>query len=164
MWRKVSPSTWEQLEKKAQQFHNTKLSYKSTAETQWGMDAKRRINVRLAGLIGEALVASELGWRQNLRLMPGGDGGYDFPGIDVKTSTFISDPHLKVAPDKLTDGKIYVLVAVDMRERKASIVGHATAEMIRSKNYTKDYGGYGETMYLTSSDLTPGLPVVTTTN
>ena len=159
-WRAIKEATWDNLFSVAKQMHQVKLGYRSTVETQWNMDEGKRIMVRLAGLIGEALVASELGLKLNLNVLRQGDGGYDFPGIDVKTSTFLSDPHLKVPPSQVKEEKFYVLTVVDLNQRRARVAGYATCDMVR-KAPQRNYGN-GPMHFIRASELIAGLPPVGT--
>lgn len=155
-WRQISQKTWDICDTFAKAIDDDKRHLGDS--TYWNK------NAHFVGLIGEALVANVLKLPINLELIRGGDGKLDFqpPGdllpIDVKTSTFLRDPHLKAHPNELKRDKLFVLVVVDLKQRKARICGSATSqELLKAQrvNY-----GYGLMCSLPEDMLTPGIPSV----
>ena len=146
-WRPISSDTWN----RCRDFSNTldlkKKSYKSSK--YWNPDA------HFIGTIAESLVGVLIGSHPNLDIQSAGDGGHDFKGTDVKASTFIYDPELKITPKEFK-GNDFVLVVVDLKRRRARVAGWANEEMVRNGE-KKDYG-HGERYVLTEKELRPGLP------
>ena len=93
------------------------------------------------------------GLRVDRKLRINGDPGFDFRvcdrTYDVKTSTFLSDPHLKEFTDKNKWADVYILVALDFNKKRGRVVGWADFEQLMTAerhNY-----GYGERFCIPSS-------------
>ena len=147
-WRPISSATWSRCRDFSDTLDSKKKSYGSSK--YWNSDA------HFIGTIAESLVGALIGSDPNLDIHPEGDGGHDFKGTDVKASTFIKDPHLKIDQKELK-GNDFILVVVDSEKRRARVAGWADEEMVRGgskRNY-----GYGEMYSLTEKELRPGLPL-----
>lgn len=97
--------------------------------------------------------ASGLPWNTSPDL---GDGGEDFPGIDVKGTEHWRSPRLlRLATDPLK-APCFVLVAVDLVEVRARYVGWATRQQLVDAPH-EEYG-HGPTRTLFARDLREGLP------
>ena len=91
-----------------------KRGYRSTK--QWAASS-----THLLGLMGEKVYGLTIGLDPDLELRVWGDDGWDFPGTDVKASTYWRDPWLKVVdPDPSI---VYVLVGLDMRRHRGYVAG-----------------------------------------
>lgn len=96
---------------------------------------------------------SGLPWNESGEL---GDGGEDFPGVDVKGTPRWQAPRLlRLATDPLKAPR-FALFGVDISERRAQYVGWAMREMLAEAPLV-EYG-YGPTRTLTEGDLLEGLP------
>jgi hypothetical protein len=119
-----------------------------------------KYSTHLVGLIGEIVVAKESGMKFDDRLLLGGDDGHDFSSggktVNVKTSCYHDDPHLKVMKREKLPCDFYILVAADVPTKRAKLVGHATLADVTSST-VRSYG-YGIVYSLTADKLTPGLP------
>ena len=119
-----------------------------------------RYSTHLVGLIGEVVVAKESGQPFDDRLLLAGDDGHDFEShgktINVKTSCYFDDPHLKVMKKEKLPCDFYVLVAADIPSRRARLVGHASLEDVMAAK-VRSYG-HGIVYSLTESSMRPGLP------
>lgn len=79
------------------------------------------------------------------------DGGEDFPGIDVKASTYWGDPHLKHPLHDPLKAPFYFLTAVDLENRLVRPIGYATRPMLKAAPVV-DYGN-GPTLSLRADEL-----------
>jgi hypothetical protein len=150
-WRYVNPQVRERCRAFADEIDAKKRNLPSAR--YWNRDA------HYDGLIGEWLVAQALGLDVNENLLVGGDGKVDFPGIDVKTSRYWREPHLRLNPNELYRDINFVLVAWDEGQSRARIVGWASTERVLALGEIRDYG-YGPRHCLLESQLFPGLPLV----
>ena len=146
-WRPISAATWSRCRDFSDTLDSKKKSYGSSK--YWNPDA------HFIGTIAESLVGALIGSHPNLDIHPEGDGGRDFRGTDVKASTFIDDPHLKISPWEFK-GNHFVLVVVDPERKRARVAGWADEEMVRGGK-KRDYGR-GDRYVLTEKELRPGLP------
>lgn len=97
-------------------------------------------STHLIGLVGEWCYGRMIKQEPNLALLAAGDGGWDFAGVDVKTSTYLSDPDLKVLVSDFDKGAwAYALVVVDQQKQLAAYAGWARAETVKLAPL-KDYG------------------------
>lgn len=112
-----------------------KASYASSR--QWASGS-----THLIGIIGEWRYGIVIGEPPDLRLLAAGDNGSDFHGVDVKCSTYLPNPDLKVNPEDFAKGAhAFALVVVHQELELACFVGWASArEMLASP--LRDYG-YG---------------------
>lgn len=144
---------WEELERIATEREVQKFSLRSGRQlSKW--------STHLVGLVGEAVVAAQSGLDLDARLLLAGDDGHDFSvdgnSVNVKTSCYVGDPHLKVMvrEKKLCD--YYILVEAEMVCRRARVAGHATAAMIKGAK-VRSYG-HGMVFSIPASGLVEGLP------
>jgi hypothetical protein len=56
--------------------------------------------------------------------------GEDFPGIDVKTTTYWGDPHLLVGNEQGMKARLYFAAAVNLEQRLVKPLGYATRDLI----------------------------------
>jgi hypothetical protein len=146
-WRRISSSTWDRCRAFSDALDSKKRSYGSSR--YWNGDS------HFVGTIAESLVGSLIGCPPNFDIHAEGDGGSDFSCTDVKSSTFLSDPHLKVSPWELK-GNDFVLVVVDLPGKRARVAGWADDNMVRNGK-SHDYG-HGNRYILTERELIQGLP------
>lgn len=116
------------------------------------------------GLFGEIAFALETGMQPDMILKPYGDGGEDFPGIDIK-STWSHRPTANkliencYKKDKMT--KYYVQANIDFENKSVVLVGWCTRQDLCSGavvNYGKGnerIGDDGSRFVLHYSDLKP---------
>jgi hypothetical protein len=78
----------------------------------------------LAGCVGEWLYELLTGIPRRRGF---GDGGNDFPAVDVKASKYYADPYLRWILGDPMRASFYVLAAVDLSKRMARYVGYATS-------------------------------------
>lgn len=134
---------WWFLEKLAKQRDDQKRGFSSCRLWNNSPD--------LVGLCGEAIFAMHYGKRINRELLINGDNGEDFEGVDVKTSTFISDPYLKHPVGAKHWPPFFVLAAMDIQAKKGCLVGWATREELRAAK-TIDWG-YGPQHSIPGNEL-----------
>lgn len=108
------------------------------------------------GLCGELVFALEMGLEIDDRLLLHGDnedfsteGGLSF---DVKTCTYIHDPHLKHPEGFHKWSDVFVLVGLNTNSKAAKIVGYALESQMREAPI-KDYG-HGRQHSLKPKELT----------
>tara|TARA_Y100000593_G_scaffold31842_1_gene62725 strand:- start:2779 stop:3243 length:465 start_codon:yes stop_codon:yes gene_type:complete len=107
------------------------------------------------GVAGEYVYALFTDSKVDLSYKPEGDGGMDFPGVDVKTSTFPSDPHLKLfEKDFSKPAERFVLVALCLQKRQARLVGWISKDDAKQVATRRDYG-YGNVFSIGWQDLQP---------
>lgn len=107
------------------------------------------------GVAGEYVYALFTDSEVDLSYKPEGDGGMDFPGVDVKTSTFPSDPHLKLfEKDFSKPAERFVLVALCLQKRQARLVGWISKDDAKQVATRRDYG-YGNVFSIGWQDLQP---------
>lgn len=109
------------------------------------------------GLLGEWIYGRKVGLEPNLELLIEGDGGYDFGGVDVKTSTFLDAPHLKHPVGATRWPAAFALVSVDVENLRGRYEGYATASELRASP-TREYRPGFPQHHLFVSDLHRGLP------
>jgi hypothetical protein len=130
---RISDRTWERLCARAAQLNL--LSAQATNTRPWNPD------FNLIGLIGESLYEAITGWpMQNGDEL--GDGGCDFPGVDVKCTPHFDDP---------LAASVYFLAAVNLPTREARPVGYATRSMLMEAPLV-EYG-HGPTRTLQEREL-----------
>ena len=107
----------------------------------------------LLGVVGEALYGR---LTQQERGAGFGDGGFDFPGVDVKATSHWQSPRLlRLATDPLR-ADYFALIAVDLVAQRARYVGHATRSELEKAELV-EYG-YGLTRTILVDDLHQELP------
>lgn len=96
-------------------------------------------STHLIGIIGEWRYGLAIGEPPDLRLLASGDDGSDFHGVDVKCSTYLPNPDLKVNPEDFDKGaRAFALVVVHQELELACFAGWASARELREaplKNY-----------------------------
>lgn len=145
-WFNLSPY-WHELKILADTIHNKK----STISSSRDFNIK---NSRFYGFLGEQTVSLKLGIPINKSILPNfqGDGGQDFENCDVKSVTYWRDPWLKLETN-LIKAKYYILVGLDLEDKRGWIPGFATNEEI-SNSQIKDWG-YGKRFSIHYSKLSP---------
>jgi len=98
------------------------------------------------GLLAEQVYAIVTGQPLNLDLIISGDGGVDFPGIDIKGNEYWDGPNagspwLVNYSDKPLRAAKYVLVGIDKKRKRGFVAGWATREDVE-KAKLKNWG-YG---------------------
>ena len=151
-WIDMSPY-WDELAMVGAKRDKRKARYPSTKNLSC-------VSSHTLGLIGEKAVSLQCGLPVDQSIRQGGDGGKDFErdGVkyDVKGVTCYQDPHLKEYTFKTRLADFYIVVGVDVPNRRASIAGWATGRQVELAAL-RDYG-YGPMWSLLPSELTPGLP------
>lgn len=140
---------WGDLERIAAQRDAQKQNYKSTKNWSAGN------STHFLGLVAEAAFSVYSGMDFDESLNAEGDPGYDFivdgKTIDVKGTQYFNDPHLKQYPNPKTWADYYVLVGIDIAQKRAKIFGHATKEEMQNASL-RDYG-YGPQRVIGCSEL-----------
>lgn len=140
---------WADLELIAKRRDEQKKNYSSTKNWSNGN------STHFLGVVAECAfsIYSGLDFDENLNVL--GDPGYDFvingKTIDVKGTQYFHDPHLKQYPNPKTWVDIYVLVGIDIAQKRAKIFGWATKEEMQGATL-KDYG-YGPQRVIECSKL-----------
>lgn len=116
------------------------------------------------GLCGEKVFSLVFGLPVNEDLIITGDGGYDFVvngnKINVKTTIYWHDPHLKEMINPKWWADYYFLVALDTQRKRGRLCGWASQEELYN-GYRQDYG-YGSRLVVFNDELHTGtLPVLT---
>lgn len=145
-WYDLTPF-WELIGAIAQDRNSQKGGFASSQ--YWNKDP------HFVGLCGEFIFDFATNLPIDLKLKVKGDGGTDFKLADgrivnVKTSTYWNDPHLKMSEkDHWVD--IFVLAGLDYDRQRCKLFGWATADELRNgqiANY-----GYGDRYTLRPKDL-----------
>ena len=85
------------------------------------------------------------------------DGGEDFPGVDVKTTTYHVDPFLKWPYGTPPKAKHYFLVAFDVAGGRVRGCRSATAEQLGVAS-VRQYSAKGQAHTMQAHELAPRLP------
>lgn len=135
----------------AQRINEQKRGFKTTRNwTAWEKS-------HFYGLCGEAVLSIKTGLPMNMDLDVQGDRGYDFLigacKVDVKASTYLRSPDLKVDPDNNGNPwpDVYCLVALDVKGKRGRIVGWCTAYRLR-QSALKDYGN-GPQLHIEGTEM-----------
>ena len=121
------------LTKVAEARERQKASYASSR--QWADGS-----THLIGIIGEWRYGLAIGQPPDLQLLANGDNGSDFGGVDVKCSTYLPNPDLKVRPGDFEKGAwAFALVVIHQEFQLACFPGWAYAREMRAAPL-KDYG------------------------
>lgn len=143
---------WDDLHRIATERNKQKVDYPDTRQLTG--------NPHLAGVCGEWGYGQMTGLMPNLELLEHGDGRPDFPGVEVKTSKYYTDPWLRLFTDEELIAEIYVLVAlnrfIDFGGRWVQPIGYATAaeiDVARGKLPPKDEKEGEERRILSWRDL-----------
>lgn len=112
-------------------------------------------NFNLTGLVGEKLYSHLTGipYNQEIKL---GDGGEDFPGVDVKTTKTTGRGVLRAPLNFKFRAEYYVLVCWEPERRRARIAGWCTRQEFREAPKIK--GKFGMHYALPETKLHEGLP------
>lgn len=151
-WIKLDPF-WPIIQAVGSQRDIQKKSYKTTKN--WSNNSTHQL-----GIIGELVLSYHTGLPVNFDLLYEGDGNLDFDirgkTVDVKSTQYWRDPHLKQYPNPKKWSDIYILVSIDLKMREGLLVGWASADEMKSAplvNY-----GHGDQRSLPGSQLHAGLP------
>jgi hypothetical protein len=104
----------------------------------------------LVGLFGEWVYSAETGQPFRPRKVFG-DGGYDFPGVDVKASSCWQDPWLKHPAGAPRRAPTFVLVGIDLAGRRGYVAGSAPRDRLAAAP-VRDFGN-GPMLTLKARDL-----------
>lgn len=147
-WQPVDQRVLDELHAAADDRHTQKRAFASSR--YWHQDS------HFVGLTGEWLISAFTGRPFDITLRIEGDAGADFPLTDVKTSTFVSDPHLKQPTRPKRWVPNYVLCVFDPGSECVRLAGWATQDMLRDAS-VRDYG-HGPNFHLPEAALLSGLP------
>lgn len=89
------------------------------------------------GVVGEKHLGKLLGIEIADDVSKEGDGGEDFPGINVKTTTVFDAPWLTVVDDDINPLISYALIAVDVATHRSQYCGYATGKMLRQTSLSR---------------------------
>lgn len=136
--RRPPPSEWAKIQARAA--GNDIESAKASNTRVWNPDHN------LIGAFAEWVYAKDfhLPWNESTKL---GDGGEDFPGVDVKGTSHHENPWLKRFATDPLKAPFYALVAVNLDRCEGRYVGWATRSELQLAEL-KDYG-HGPTRTLT---------------
>lgn len=152
-FRSISASDMQKIRTEAARREQQKRGYASTRG--WASGG----NTHLPGLVGELVFGRVIGKEPDWELRAAGDDGTDFDGVDVKCSTFLPDPDLKMPQGDLRKKKrspFYALVVWNQEAGTAAYAGWATRAEVEAAP-VKDYG-YGPTVALNWRVLHAGVP------
>lgn len=121
--RKVPLAIWNHLWRIGEARSRQKLQYESSEY----LDP----NSHELGVIGEWTFGRLVGLPAAEDINPLGDPGFDFPGVDVKAAKIFQYPWLKVREEKIVDGIVFALVAIDVRQHVVRYCGYADAALLR---------------------------------
>lgn len=148
LWHDLQPHINE-LKSIAKDRDDQKGSYVSTKN--WSI----RDSTHFLGLCGEKIFEIETGLTLDSSLNVLGDNGYDFEKdnvrYDIKCASHWSSPDLKEFINAKQFVEMYILVAVDIRNERAKLIGWATGEQLKAAN-RKNYG-HGEMLSITRDEL-----------
>jgi hypothetical protein len=122
-----------------------------SAQAHWTRVWAKDFNLR--GLMGEWLYSKLTGIPRKRGF---GDGGEDFPGVDVKTSSYLVTPWLRHPATEPLRTRYYALVAADTEQRLCRYVGYATADELLAVMPTALPHGQAKILY--EKDLHKQLP------
>lgn len=120
VWFNANPA-WAELKENADAIradHDAKLGSKGKV-----VGTYTRRDSDLVGLVGEWTYGRHFGIPWKYKWNPGGDGGMDFPGVEVKTRSSGTTPSMLVRADSKIRAWKYALVVVDMTWRHAAVWG-----------------------------------------
>ena len=143
-WIDLTPH-WARIKEVARERHAQKHRFRSTGR----MSHKSHF----IGLCGETAYAKAYGLKVDTTLRRHGDDGNDFWGdIDVKTSTFLIDPHLKHrVGSRKWPRRGFVLAVLDEPRKRARLIGYCSTRQLQIASM-KDYG-YGRQHFLREMSL-----------
>ena len=105
------------------------------------------------GILGELVFSMVTQMPAETKILQGGDGGFDFPGINVKTSEENKAKYLIEFVDKEFKG-YYVFVIVNLKEKYGYIKGYIHSDKFKQKAKIKDFG-HGMRLALPLEELHP---------
>lgn len=111
----------------------------------------------LLGYIGESLYSAMTGIPMN-EDCDLGDGGEDFPGVNVKAVGYWNTCYLCAGGAAPLKAPFYFLVSVNLTIRRARACGYATLEMVRAAPF--EDRGTGACHWLPERQLIRSLPPV----
>jgi hypothetical protein len=140
---------------------------REAAKLSWRADETTDKRTHFWGALGELVVAEALGTEVDETAHPdSSDHGVDgtFCGLtyDIKTSSYFSDPVLKVPVTTKEYADIFILVAINQDALIAEIVGWATESEVRRAT-TRSFGR-GTNFCLTRRELHPFAEIWDITN
>lgn len=145
---------WDWLERTAERFDAEKRRLAGNNRY------RLKEGARLVGLAGELCYALETGQAVNTEIHPEGDKGMDFPDhVDVKTSTFLSDPLLKHEVNPHYWPEHFAFVVLDQLNRRARLVGIVGLRELMNFGEVKDFG-YGNRYTLPEKYFTERIEAV----
>jgi len=142
--------------------HLTEMGRARDEEKRWlsSTSSWSRESSHVTGLHGEAAVSVLTGLPLCCELISSGDGGHDFlvegRSVDVKTSLYWQDPHLKQSQYPKVWSDFYVLAAMDTDTCRVRVCGWASRDELRAAKQV-NYG-YGNRLSMSAAELRPGLP------
>lgn len=151
---------WQHLHDVAMKREKQKKNFRSTQK--WN-----KYSPHFIGLCGEKVFSLIFGLSVNEDLIVTGDKGYDFlidnNKINVKTTIYWYDPHLKEVLKPKYWADYYFLVALDTKRKRGRLCGWASQEEVYN-GYRQDYG-YGTRLVVFNDELHKTiLPVLTESN
>jgi hypothetical protein len=147
IWIDLEPF-WERLQAVAAQRDAQKRNFKSAKYLNKDSN--------FIGLCGEMALGIFRGREPDLSLRIDGDGGTDFGTVDVKTVPDILEPSLKRFAKETKWAEWYALVALDLKKKRAWLVGYTSGENLRNAPIREF--GHGPTHTLHWTKLKPFLP------
>jgi hypothetical protein len=145
VWRVFTDLEWVELEQLAAE--KDAVSERVSWTRRWNAE------FNLLGEVGEEVYARVLGIERTAHF---GDGGEDFPNVDVKATSHCDEPRLLRLLDDPLRAAYFCLVAVDLEGHRGRYVGWATREELAAGEVI-EYG-FGPTRTLRSEALHQGLP------
>jgi hypothetical protein len=106
---------------------------------------------QLVGILGEYTFSLITGIPLDIRLLVGGDDGFDFPGVNVKASEEKKAFNLIEYTDKVFSGW-YIFVCINMEEKYGYVKGVIHSTTFQEKCRIKDFG-FGPRKALSLSEL-----------
>lgn len=118
----------------------------------------RGINHELRGIVGEEAVARTLGLKRHGLFRDGGEDFYktDVKSVPPKKPCLAIDVKTKRGKNTYLAAEYYVVVAVDLYQKWATILGWTTRDAIYGAP-VEDLG-HGDSYIVMPWELTPGLP------
>lgn len=116
----------------------------------------RNENPNFVGLLGEYVYGEITGRPVNLELLALGDGGFDFPSVDVKATPYKTGHLLHPAAAEKW-APYFTLVVIDMEQKIGRYCGYAEGETLRLSPSVVNYG-FGPQRSLAQHELVRDLP------
>jgi hypothetical protein len=144
-WRWFTSRDWNELKQTA--------AAKDEVSDRVAWTRRWNPKFNLLGEVGEELYSRISGIPRRTHF---GDGGEDFPGVDVKGTSHWEKPRLLRLETDLLRASFFALVAVDVVGHRARYVGYATRDELVSAEVI-EYG-YGPTRTIIAEKLHRDLP------